>query len=153
MLGEFVKLTNNTTKINNHHSTTEYGIAFGHFTYEFSRRQEVVVDLQGIRKQANSPQFMTVMPFKAQYNAFVCSLGWITANGKGLMYLTDPQIHTLRKPKSVNNFHHNGIKKFLQDQHGKHCNSICMRAALHTLPLQSETWHDNQHERVTGSPK
>ncbi|KAI5607353.1 alpha-protein kinase 1 [Silurus asotus] len=110
MLGDFVKLTNNTTKINKRHSTTEYGIAFGHFTYEFSNGQEVVVDLQG----------------------------WITANGKGLMYLTDPQIHTLRKPKSVNNFHHKGIKKFLYDQHGKHCNSICTRAALHTLPLQSE---------------
>ncbi|KAK3507696.1 hypothetical protein QTP70_033958, partial [Hemibagrus guttatus] len=96
MLGEFVKLTNNTTKINNHHSTTEYGIAFGHFTYEFSDSQEVVVDLQG----------------------------WMTSNGKGLMYLTDPQIHTLRKPKSVNNFHYNGIRKFLEDQHGKHCNSI-----------------------------
>ncbi|KAF5902225.1 alpha-protein kinase 1, partial [Clarias magur] len=96
MLGEFVKLTNNTTKINNHHSTTEYGIAFGHFTYEFSNKQEVVVDLQG----------------------------WMTANGKGLMYLTDPQIHTLRKPRSANNFHQNGIRKFLQDQHGKHCNSI-----------------------------
>ncbi|XP_053336110.1 alpha-protein kinase 1 [Clarias gariepinus] len=110
MLGEFVKLTNNTTKINNHHSTTEYGIAFGHFTYEFSNKQEVVVDLQG----------------------------WMTANGKGLMYLTDPQIHTLRKPRSVNNFHQNGIRKFLQDQHGEHCNSICTRAALHTLPVLSE---------------
>lgn len=107
MLGEFVKLTNNTTKINNHHSTTEYGIAFGHFTYEFSNGQEVVVDLQG----------------------------WMTANGKGLMYLTDPQIHTLRKPKSANNFHENGIRKFLQDQHGAECNSICRKAALHVLPL------------------
>ncbi|KAF4071414.1 hypothetical protein AMELA_G00272780 [Ameiurus melas] len=110
MLGEFVKLTNNTSKINDQHSTTEYGIAFGHFTYEFSDGQEVVVDLQG----------------------------WMTANGKGLMYLTDPQIHTLRKPKSVNNFHNNGIRKFLQDQHGKQCNSVCTRAALHTLSLQSE---------------
>lgn len=56
MLGEFVKLTNNTTKINNQHSTTEYGIAFGHFTYQFSDSQEVVVDLQGTRERGNLPQ-------------------------------------------------------------------------------------------------
>lgn len=47
MLGDFVKLTNNTTKTDKRYSTTEYGIAFGHFTYEFSNREEVVVDLQG----------------------------------------------------------------------------------------------------------
>ncbi|XP_072526650.1 alpha-protein kinase 1 isoform X2 [Salminus brasiliensis] len=104
MLGDFVKLTNNTTKINKQCFATEYGIAFGHFTYAFSNKKEVVVDLQG----------------------------WVTANGKGLAYLTDPQIHSLRKPKSSNNFHQNGILKFMQEQHGEHCGPIC-RAALHTL--------------------
>ncbi|XP_076866648.1 alpha-protein kinase 1 [Brachyhypopomus gauderio] len=107
MLGEFVKLTNNTTKVNKRHSSTDYGIAFGHFTYEFSGKEEVVVDLQG----------------------------WVTANGKGLVYLTDPQIHSLRKSRSPSNFHQNGIRKFLQEQHGEHCNPICL-AALRR-PLQS----------------
>lgn len=47
MLGDFVKLTNNTHK-KNMFRATEYGLAFGHFTYLFSGGQEVVVDLQGV---------------------------------------------------------------------------------------------------------
>ena len=47
MLGDFVKLTNNTGKKNKSFQATEYGLAFGHFTYLFSDCQEVVVDLQG----------------------------------------------------------------------------------------------------------
>uniref|UniRef100_A0A3B1IE49 Alpha kinase 1 n=1 Tax=Astyanax mexicanus TaxID=7994 RepID=A0A3B1IE49_ASTMX len=105
MLGDFVKLTNNTTKKNKRLQATDYGIAFGHFTYAFSNQQEVVVDLQG----------------------------WVTANGKGLAYLTDPQIHSLRKPKSPSNFHQNGILKFLQQQHGERCGPVCC-AALQDFP-------------------
>lgn len=48
MLGEFVKLTNNTGKKDGSFQATEYGLAFGHFTYLFSDCQEVVVDLQGV---------------------------------------------------------------------------------------------------------
>lgn len=48
MLGDFVKLTNNTTKVDKRFKASEYGIAFGHFTYQFSGCQEVVVDLQGV---------------------------------------------------------------------------------------------------------
>lgn len=66
MLGEFVKLTNNTTKINNQHSTTDYGIAFGHFTYEFSNSQEVVVDLQGTEEQGNTNALL--MHFYLRYD-------------------------------------------------------------------------------------
>ncbi|XP_077083517.1 alpha-protein kinase 1 isoform X2 [Siphateles boraxobius] len=100
MSGTFVKLTNNARgKAEN--SATQYGIAFGHFSYEFSRRQEVVVDLQG----------------------------WITASGKGLTYLTDPQIHSLRKPRS-SNFQQTGINNFLKHQHGDDCNDICRAARL-----------------------
>lgn len=47
MLGDFVKLTNNATYTNPDYKATEYGIAFGHFTYQLSGGTEVVVDLQG----------------------------------------------------------------------------------------------------------
>ncbi|XP_034020145.1 alpha-protein kinase 1 [Thalassophryne amazonica] len=97
MLGEFVKLTNNTTKKDQRYEMTKYGIAFGHFTYLFSGCQEVVVDLQG----------------------------WVTANGKGLTYLTDPQIHSKKTPKDRSNFADRGIRDFVDKQHGPECNSIC----------------------------
>lgn len=47
MSGTFVKLTNNARGTDKKREATKYGIAFGHFTYEFSGHQEVVVDLQG----------------------------------------------------------------------------------------------------------
>ncbi|XP_067303777.1 alpha-protein kinase 1 isoform X2 [Pseudorasbora parva] len=100
MSGTFVKLTNNT-RAKAESDATKYGLAFGHFTYEFSRGQEVVVDLQG----------------------------WISASGKGLTYLTDPQIHSLRKPRS-SNFQQSGINNFLKHQHGDECNEICRAAGL-----------------------
>ncbi|XP_036403574.1 alpha-protein kinase 1 [Megalops cyprinoides] len=105
MLGDFVKLTNNTTKANRASKATDYGIAFGHFTYQLSAGTEVVVDLQG----------------------------WVTANGKGLTYLTDPQLHTLRKPSSSTNFGQRGIRHFLEDQHGPQCNDICNSLSLGSL--------------------
>ena len=48
MLGDFVKLTNNTGKKDKSFQATDYGLAFGHFTYLLSGREEVVVDLQGV---------------------------------------------------------------------------------------------------------
>lgn len=48
MLGDFVKLTNNTGKKDGRFQATDYGLAFGHFTYLLSGGQEVVVDLQGV---------------------------------------------------------------------------------------------------------
>ncbi|XP_073692635.1 alpha-protein kinase 1 [Garra rufa] len=101
MSGTFVKLTNNAKGTNTEHDATKYGIAFGHFTYEFSSHQEVVVDLQG----------------------------WITANGKGLTYLTDPQIHSLLKTRSIN-IQQTGINSFIKHQHGDECNEICRAAGL-----------------------
>ncbi|XP_034146729.1 alpha-protein kinase 1 isoform X1 [Esox lucius] len=105
MLGDFVKLTNNTTKVDKRFKAWEYGVAFGHFTYQFSGCEEVVVDLQG----------------------------WVTANGKGLTYLTDPQIHSLRTPKGSTNFAERGIWYFLKDQHGSNCNDICNLLSLDKL--------------------
>ncbi|XP_069038544.1 alpha-protein kinase 1 [Lepisosteus oculatus] len=106
MLGDFVKLTNNKKTVVRDYRATDYGIAFGHFTFEFSGHTEIVVDLQG----------------------------WVTGNGKGLTYLTDPQIHSLKKPKSSSNFYRQGIEYFLQDQHGADCNEICQMLSLGKLP-------------------
>ncbi|TMS02114.1 Alpha-protein kinase 1 [Larimichthys crocea] len=97
MLGDFVKLTNNTVKKDMRFQATKYGLAFGHFTYLFSDRKEVVVDLQG----------------------------WVTANGKGLTYLTDPQIHSTKTSKGKGNFADTGLGYFLKEQHGPECNDIC----------------------------
>ncbi|XP_068164899.1 alpha-protein kinase 1 [Antennarius striatus] len=105
MLGDFVKLTNNTGKKDKSFHATEYGLAFGHFTYLFSDCQEVVVDLQG----------------------------WVTANGKGLTYLTDPQIHSIKTPKGPSNFAARGLNYFLEEQHGPECNDICHLLSLPPL--------------------
>ncbi|KAK2862678.1 hypothetical protein Q5P01_002211 [Channa striata] len=102
MLGEFVKMTNNTGKKDKRFQATEYGLAFGHFTYLLSECQEVVVDLQG----------------------------WVTANGKGLTYLTDPQIHSTKTPRGPSNFGARGLRFFLEEQHGPECNSICQLLKL-----------------------
>lgn len=47
ILGEFVKLSNNTKVVKTEYKATEYGLAYGHFSYEFSGHRDVVVDLQG----------------------------------------------------------------------------------------------------------
>ncbi|KAJ8282895.1 hypothetical protein COCON_G00054140 [Conger conger] len=103
MLGDFVKLTNNTVYTNQNYEATDYGIAFGHFTYQLSGGKEVVVDLQG----------------------------WVTDNGKGLTYLTDPQIHSVTGVGSRHGAH--GIKQFLENQHGPQCNGICKALSLGLL--------------------
>ncbi|KAL2304646.1 hypothetical protein Nmel_006597 [Mimus melanotis] len=102
ILGEFVKLSNNTKVVKNEYKATEYGLAYGHFSYEFSKGTDVVVDLQG----------------------------WVTGNGKGLIYLTDPQIHSLNsKDISRSNFGKKGIYYFFNDQHVE-CNEICSCLSL-----------------------
>nr|XP_040038160.1 alpha-protein kinase 1 isoform X2 [Gasterosteus aculeatus aculeatus]XP_040038161.1 alpha-protein kinase 1 isoform X2 [Gasterosteus aculeatus aculeatus]XP_040038162.1 alpha-protein kinase 1 isoform X2 [Gasterosteus aculeatus aculeatus]XP_040038163.1 alpha-protein kinase 1 isoform X2 [Gasterosteus aculeatus aculeatus]XP_040038164.1 alpha-protein kinase 1 isoform X2 [Gasterosteus aculeatus aculeatus] len=108
MLGDFVKLTNNTVKKDKSIQATEYGIAFGHFTCLLSDYQEVVVDLQG----------------------------WVTANGKGLTYLTDPQIHSTRTPRGPSNFAARGLRYFLEEQHGPECNVVCQLLRLPPLRRQ-----------------
>ncbi|XP_075607077.1 alpha-protein kinase 1 isoform X1 [Balearica regulorum gibbericeps] len=102
ILGEFVKLSNNTKVVKNEYKATEYGLAYGHFSYEFSNGTDVVVDLQG----------------------------WVTGNGKGLIYLTDPQIHSLNsKDVSRSNFGKKGIYYFFNNQHVE-CNDICRCLSL-----------------------
>uniref|UniRef100_A0A8C5SIV7 Alpha kinase 1 n=1 Tax=Laticauda laticaudata TaxID=8630 RepID=A0A8C5SIV7_LATLA len=103
ILGEFVKLSNNTNVVRLEYKATEYGLAYGHFCYEFSQGTDVVVDLQG----------------------------WVTDNGKGLIYLTDPQIHSVSKKgtSGLTNFGKKGIYYFFNNQHTE-CNEICSRLSL-----------------------
>uniref|UniRef100_A0A8D1SN47 Alpha-type protein kinase domain-containing protein n=1 Tax=Sus scrofa TaxID=9823 RepID=A0A8D1SN47_PIG len=101
ILGEFVKLSNNTKVVKTEYKATEYGLAYGHFSYEFSNHRDVVVDLQG----------------------------WVTGNGKGLIYLTDPQIHSVDQKDVTTNFGKRGIFYFFNNQHVE-CNEICHRLSL-----------------------
>ncbi|XP_035887601.1 alpha-protein kinase 1 isoform X3 [Phyllostomus discolor] len=101
ILGEFVKLSNNTKVVKTEYKATEYGLAYGHFSYEFSNHREVVVDLQG----------------------------WVTGDGKGLIYLTDPQIHSADQKGVAANFGRRGISYFFNHQHVA-CNEICRRLSL-----------------------
>lgn len=60
----------------------------------------------------------------------ISSTGWVTGNGKGLIYLTDPQIHSLdSKDVSRSNFGKKGIYYFFNDQHVE-CNEICSCLSL-----------------------
>ncbi|XP_042323341.1 alpha-protein kinase 1 [Sceloporus undulatus] len=103
ILGEFVKLSNNTKIVKLEYKATEYGLAYGHFCYDFSQGTDVVVDLQG----------------------------WVTGNGKGLIYLTDPQIHSVSQKEAscLTNFGKKGIYYFFNSQHTE-CNDICRRLSL-----------------------
>ncbi|XP_058522921.1 alpha-protein kinase 1 isoform X1 [Ochotona princeps] len=101
MLGEFVKLSNNAKVVKTEYKATEYGLAYGHFSYEYSNHRDVVVDLQG----------------------------WVTGDGKGLIYLTDPQIHSVDQKGVATNFGKRGIFYFFNYQHVT-CNEICHRLSL-----------------------
>ncbi|XP_039324375.2 alpha-protein kinase 1 isoform X2 [Saimiri boliviensis] len=107
ILGEFVKLSNNTKVVKTEYKATEYGLAYGHFSYEFSNHRDVVVDLQG----------------------------WVTGNGKGLIYLTDPQIHSVDRNDVTTNFGKRGIFYFFNNQHVE-CNEICHRLSLTRPPME-----------------
>ncbi|XP_056420793.1 alpha-protein kinase 1 isoform X3 [Hyla sarda] len=103
ILGEFVKLTNNTKIVKTEYEATKYGLAFGHFAYEYF--SDIVVDLQG----------------------------WVTGSEKGeaIIYLTDPQIHSAENTSGAThiNFGKYGIYMFFTYQH-KECNDICTKLSL-----------------------
>ncbi|KAM8939433.1 alpha-protein kinase 1 [Pelodytes ibericus] len=112
VLGEFVKLSNNKEIVKTQYEATKYGLAFGHFTYEFSGHSDIVVDLQG----------------------------WVTGSKKGeaLIYLTDPQIHSVKnisaeatgkREVTCTNFGKRGIMCFFSQQH-EECNDICRSLSL-----------------------
>lgn len=64
-------------------------------------------------------------------------LGWVTGNGKGLIYLTDPQIHSVDQKDVTTNFGKRGIFYFFNNQHAS-CNEICHRLSL-TRPSLEQT--------------
>lgn len=139
MLGEFVKLTNNTGKKDGSFPATDYGLAFGHFTYLLSGYQEVVVDLQGGSVACRQTRCGPVNPFFFFFiiiHYYYYFSGWVTANGKGLTYLTDPQIHSTKTPRGPSNFAARGLQYFLDEQHGPECNSICQLLKLPPLVRQ-----------------
>lgn len=147
MLGEFVKLTNNTGKKDRSFQATDYGLAFGHFTYLLSGSQEVVVDLQGVSKVSLVTIREVQLVRSCKLLLFFIISGWVTANGKGLTYLTDPQIHSTKTPKGPSNFAARGLQYFLDEQHGPECNSICQLLKLPPLVRQT---HVPSH-KLTGS--
>ncbi|XP_068137412.1 alpha-protein kinase 1 [Hyperolius riggenbachi] len=105
ILGTFRKFTNNTEIVRMQYNATKYGLAFGHFAYEFSQFSDIVVDLQG----------------------------WVTGSQKGdaLIYLTDPQIHSSNDVPGATciNFGYEGIYMFFSSQHSE-CNEICHSLSL-----------------------
>lgn len=74
---------------------------------------------------------------------FVCFLwtGWVTDNGKGLIYLTDPQIHSVSKKETsgLTNFGKKGIYYFFNNQHTE-CNEICSRLSLTRPSIEKPKW-------------
>lgn len=62
----------------------------------------------------------------------------MTANGKGLTYLTDPQIHSTKTPKGPANFAARGLRYFLDEQHGPECNAVCRLLKLAPLVRQPQ---------------
>lgn len=64
------------------------------------------------------------------------SAGWVTGDGKGLLYLTDPQIHSLGRREVTTNFGKRGISYFFNHQHPQ-CNDICRRLSLTRPPTET----------------
>ncbi|CAN2388899.1 alpha-protein kinase 1 [Pristimantis euphronides] len=123
ILGEFVKLTNNTRIVKSEYEATKYGLAFGHFVYEYF--SDIVVDLQG----------------------------WVTGSEKGeaIIYLTDPQIHSASNTPGATriNFGKYGIYMYFKYQH-KECNEICQQLSL-TRPNRKMLSEFSKSRKNTGN--
>ncbi|CAN0148926.1 unnamed protein product [Lampetra planeri] len=97
MEGSFAKITNNSEVYKRNVPAAPYAIAFSHFTYDLSKGSEIIVDLQG----------------------------WTTMDGTGLMYLTDPLVHSWFKDLNDSvDYGQRGFHKFWDKQHAE-CNHIC----------------------------
>lgn len=102
------------------------------------RRPARCVSVKGLSREADSVNSSKSFFY---YNIS----GWVTANGKGLTYLTDPQIHSTKNPKGPSNFAARGLRYFLDEQHGPECNPICQLLNLPPLVTQP-------HKPIAGRP-
>ncbi|XP_025115318.1 uncharacterized protein LOC112576796 isoform X4 [Pomacea canaliculata] len=93
--GDFIKLTNNLHFCNTQGKTLATSLT--HFTYSVSKGRLMLVDLQG----------------------------WLPKEGRGVVYLTDPQFHTCSAlPLSACDMGEAGMQAFWTSVHPQ-CNEIC----------------------------
>lgn len=103
--GSFIKLTNNlhfVNKAEKNEKGVEVVTALSHFSYVETGGTLMIVDIQG----------------------------WTPADGKGVVYLTDPVFHTLNMREfSSGDRHKEGMDAFWANQHPV-CNRICQYLGL-----------------------
>lgn len=107
--GDFIKLTNNLKYCNNQGRTL--ATALTHFTYSVSEGKLMLVDLQG----------------------------WLPREGRGVVYLTDPQFHTVTSgtsPLSSCDLGQQGMAAFWESVHPQ-CNTVCQALGLKRPTLDS----------------
>ena len=99
---DFIKLTNNFAYADLKHHGKDLATALSHFSYCESKGTLMIVDIQG----------------------------WLPREGTGVIYLTDPQFHTVGSERfSPYDYQEMGMKKFWQHVH-PHCNDICRAIGL-----------------------
>lgn len=100
--GNFTKLTNNFAYANMEHQWRDLATALSHFSYCESKGTLMIVDIQG----------------------------WLPSEGSGVMYLTDPQFHTVGLEKFSPYDHQAvGMKIFWEKVHPR-CNDMCRAIGL-----------------------
>jgi alpha-kinase len=100
--GDFIKLTNNFAYADMQHHGKELATALSHFSYCESEGHVMIVDIQG----------------------------WLPREGTGVIYLTDPQFHTVGLEKfSPYDYQEVGMKKFWESVHPR-CNDMCRAIGL-----------------------
>ena len=100
--GDFIKLTNNFAYADLKHHGKDLATALSHFSYCESKGTLMIVDIQG----------------------------WLPREGTGVIYLTDPQFHTVGLERfSPYDHQEMGMKKFWEHVH-PHCNDICRAIGL-----------------------
>ncbi|KAK7493862.1 hypothetical protein BaRGS_00015003 [Batillaria attramentaria] len=113
--GSFLKLTNNhryVSKRGDLEDGVEVATAFTHFSFVETHGRLMVVDLQG----------------------------WVPSAGRGVIYLTDPVLHTRSDVRICSgNRHEEGMRQFWEHVHPT-CNKICRFLGLDNQRPEVLTW-------------